>query len=660
MSWGRHVREPELLLDVSRLTGAVEPVLLPDRRAEVRAALLERAARFTPEWVPSGRHDAGVALAGTYAALAETVHDRLDRLPARLLFELLDVAGVRALPARPADALMVVSADDDAPAPVSLAPRFAFEVAGGADAATLEIDHGCDVLPGSVAVVATLAGGWDLVDTPDELGRMAPFGRYPTIRSECWIGLDTDVAPFGFVNLLFVAAVGDERASAVDSAVRVPDARPMLRWEALTATGVQPLIVERDGTQGLTATGVVQLRVDARAVWTRGTLPGRPGDPPMRWVRIRPITLNGIGDVRLSAVLLNGVPAVAARTVRSEVAVPVARPDVGRSTYRLSQTPVLSGSVVLDVTDAGGTTRWSEVDDLAAAASDAAVFALDPASGTLTFGDGVAGRAVPKGYRNVVAVEYRTGGGTQGLPAVGDGVRARRSLPGLGEATVVAITTGADDERLESYLRRGPGEIRSGRRAVAPADYVTRALTAGGVDIARAHCLPATDPRDGTRTPGVVGVLVVPHRATPDEFPEADDATLRAVAEHLARDEGIAGAEVIAVPPRVRTIRVHATLVVIPGADPAGVVATVRAEIDRWFDPLVGGDGGGWPFGGTVRWNELVRRILAATAGLGAVSQLAFEAGSRLLAPCDDVELDPDELIRPGSHQLDVVAEVTS
>ena len=114
MSWGRHVREPELLLDVSRLTGAVEPVLLPDRRAEVRAALLERAARFTPEWVPSGRHDAGVALAGTYAALAETVHDRLDRLPARLLFELLDVAGVRALPARRADALMVVSADDDA------------------------------------------------------------------------------------------------------------------------------------------------------------------------------------------------------------------------------------------------------------------------------------------------------------------------------------------------------------------------------------------------------------------------------------------------------------------------------------------------------------------------------------------------------------------
>ena len=177
--------------------------------------------------------------------------------------------------------------------------------------------------------------------------------------------------------------------------------------------------------------------------------------------------------------------AQARRTIRGEVAEPIDRRPSGRSRYRLSQVPVVPGTVVLDIadtaadpfgTEAETTTSWTEVATLATAAPTDRVFTLDPATGILTFGDGLAGRSVPAGYRNVVATAYATGGGTGGLPSPGDQLTAERSLPGLTGATVLSITTGSDPESPTALLRRGGATVRSRQRAVATSDYGTSAL----------------------------------------------------------------------------------------------------------------------------------------------------------------------------------------
>jgi hypothetical protein len=56
--------------------------------------------------------------------------------------------------------------------------------------------------------------------------------------------------------------------------------------------------------------------------------------------------------------------------------------------------------------------RWRAVADVAEAAADAPVFAVDPERGTVRFGDGVHGRRPPDGA--TITVQYRYGVGASG------------------------------------------------------------------------------------------------------------------------------------------------------------------------------------------------------------------------------------------------------
>jgi hypothetical protein len=71
---------------------------------------------------------------------------------------------------------------------------------------------------------------------------------------------------------------------------------------------------------------------------------------------------------------------------------------------------------------------------------------------------------------------------------------------------------------------------------------------------------------------------------------------------------------------------------------------------------LVGGDDrAGWGFGAAVRWNALVRMLLAAVPDLDAASPLSLRIDGRLLPTCADAELGPGELVWPGTHLLEAV-----
>ncbi|MEA2292446.1 MAG: hypothetical protein QOE86_85 [Solirubrobacteraceae bacterium] len=669
MSWGRDIRVKDLLMVPAEVDGGLEPQLLAPTRQAVRARVADRIDDYTPEWTNRRPDDAGVALVRAYGTVAEAVNVRLNRAPRRLALEHLDIAGVRALQARPAQAMLAIEVAPRAGAAVDLPAGSAFLVPGGDVPVVIETLQTCQALPGALASVAVHTDGWVVNDRPGGLGGVAPFGTHPHVPAELWLGIDSPVAPDALLSVAFEFVSPPGRAAASAVATSVPAPPPTVRWEAMTRAGATELPVERDDTAGLGQSGVLTLRVDTPAPWVKRTLPGRTGDVPLYWLRARLVTNDYPDDRHLARVTLNGVTAMAARSLRGEVLLPLDRRASGRSRYRLAQVPVVPGSVLIDVADSSAdpfgaeasddlTSVWTEVDDLAGAGPEDRVFLLDAAAGTVTFGDGLHGRAVPSGYRNVVARVYATGGGTSGLPAPGARIGAQRSIPNLTGATVLSITTGADAETPGELVLRGPDELCSRGRAVAPADYATLALAAEGVDVARAHCLPGIDPRSSGRpVPGVVGVIVVPQTSTTDGPPLPSPEGLRAVADHLAREVGVVGAEVVAAAPRYRVITAQAVLVARAGSDLAAIGSAARDAIDAWLDPLHGHDGTGWPFGGPVRWDVLTRLLLAELPALTAVSRLAFRIDGRRLPACTDAVLEPGELTWRGTHIIDVLAE---
>jgi predicted phage baseplate assembly protein len=669
MSVGRDIRTKDLVMVPAPVDGGLEPQLLPPARQTVRSQVAARIPAYTPEWTSRRADDAGRALVRTYGTVAEAVNVRVNRVPRKLTLDHLAIAGVRTLQARPAEATLGIEVAQRGNAPIEVPAGSAFLAPGGAVPVVLETLQACVAMPGELASVAVLSDGWIVNDQPSGLGGVAPFGPHPTVPAELWLGIDSPVAPTGLLSLAveFVAAASREAASA--DATVPPAAPPTLRWEAMTTAGPAELPVERDDTAGLSQTGVLALRVDTRATWAARTLPGRPEDPPLYWVRARLVTADYPPALRLARITLNGVTAIAARSVRGEVLEPIERPVTGRASYRLSQIPVVPGSVFIDVADASAdpfgeeaaadvTSAWTETDDLASLEPEDRRFLLDAATGIVTFGDGFHGRAVPDGFRNVVARVYSAGGGTAGLPAPGDTVSPQRSVPNLTGAAVLTITTGADTESAGELVLRGPAQLCSRGRAVAPGDYATMALGTKGVDVARAHCLPGRDPRSsGVPVPGVVGLIVVPDTAAAGGRPLPSPEALRLVADHLAREVGVLGAEVIAAAPTYREITAQAALVARAGSDLAAVGSAARDAIDAWLDPLHGAGGTGWPFGGAVAWDALTRLLLAEVPALTAVARLALRIDGRRLPACTDAVIRPGELVWPGSHLIEVVAE---
>jgi hypothetical protein len=659
MSVGRDIRRPSATMRSAPVLGGLEPELLSESRRDVESVAAERAAAYVPEWTGRGPDDAGVAIVKVEATLAQTVHRRLNRLPRRLTLDYLRTAGVRALPGSPALAMGAIEVSEGTAAPLEVPEGSVFAAPTGS---VLEADRGCSAVAGALGAIAVLSDGWLALDRLEPPYGLRPFGDHPRPSAEMWLGLDTPVVPAGTLCLAIDLLPPPGRATAESIANQDPDPAALLRWEAMTSGGAVELTVDFDDTRGLGRSGVIGFRVPTLD-WPTRLRPGQATGTPLRWLRARLLTATFSPDLRLREIRLNGTTAHAARTIRDEVVQPLDRSTTG-SRYRLALVPVVRGSVELEITGASSglgvaepTGVWSEMPSLTAAQPDDQVFVLDPATGVLSFGDGLHGRAVPDGYRNVIALRYRTGGSTQGLPIPGDLLPPEISVPDLTGLGLISISTGSDIEGALSLLRRGPAIIRSRRRAVAAADYATAALATPGADVARAHCLPGVDPATTAATcPGSLGVIVVPRAVAGEQPPIPDTVTLQTVADHLARTAGVVGARVVALEPTYRRVAVQCLLVGAVGADLARLVSTARDRIDRWLDPLVGGDGSGWEFGAPLRWHDLVRMLLESVPRLEAISQVSFRVGGRQLPECTDVALAPGELIWPGSHTLGVAA----
>jgi len=644
------------------------PQLALPGRAVVRAKLEARIAAFTPEWRLRTPGDAGDALLSLHGELAEPLLERLNRMPEKALREYLRAAGVAALPARPARATLVFTVADVAPGSALIPPGFQVSApaADGSSARVVfETERALYAAPGKITSTFVQEGSrfFEITLTgTDPAANNLVLGNAPRPGAALLIGLSGTVAPAPSITLMLhrSALVGPPPAIAHGGVgADEPATQPIVRWSFFDGGRFETAEIIRDESRGLLQSGMVELRCPRS--WRAGIPAGVAVTKPLRWLSVQLVSGAFAVPPALSFIELNAVTALAARTVRGEVLDYV--PDSDGRRMRVTQRPVLPGSLQLTVDEGAigaaadaGAVRWLEVADLDASGPDDRVFQLDDVTGELQFGDGMHGMLLPRGIRHVVAQSYQVTTGDAGAVAANQITTLMSSLPFVTKVgNALPASGGHDAMSIPEASRLGPQQLRARGRAVTVADYELEAFEAPGADVSRAHAVGGVHAGLGdSRLPGTVSVyLLGPRAASAPPYPS--QASLDAVAEHLSAIVAPAGVEVVAAAPRFHEVSVRATLVPAPNADFGEVLRATLRELDAYLDPLSGGeDGLGWPFGGTIKYAALVRRVIARVPGLVALSTLNLTVDGRTLVACSDFATRPNYLLWPLPHELRV------
>jgi len=640
------------------------PILHRAEAGTLAQELAERRPAFTPAWTGTGKEDAGEALVELFDALGVPVIERLNRLPEKVSVEILRTAGIEPRAARSAAAMLAFTASKGAPAAVTVGTGFqvtAPAADGSGERVFFETEQTVYATPAEIEALFTSTGSLAQEIDREAAGESGwqPFGPRPRVGSSLLIGLTAE-APIGATLSLGIEPMAAEGAlppasSGADAGAALP--QPLLRWEYDDAGAFERLEVIRDETRGLQQFGIVELAIPAN--WRAGLLANVSVEEPLRWLRLRLVHGEFQRAPRLRLLGLNMTPAIARRTLHDEVLKFV--PGSQRRKLRLSQRPVIDRTLELVVFDGVNNANeiiWQQVDDLSTAQAEDSVYRLDPVKGEIETGDGVHGKLLPVGFRNVVARRYQIGGGAAGAVDAETVTGLQQSAPFLtGVTNPRPASGGCDQASWDETLRIGPERIRARNRAVTTADYALLALDADGADVGRAHAVSALHPEfEGAPIPGVVSLFLI-SSAKLDAKPIPDPDTLTNVAQFLGTEVASAGIQVVATVPRFHTVSVRAALVPRAQANPGSVVSDTLRAINRYLDPLSGGeDGRGWPFGGELRYQALVRRLLSEVSDLAAVGSLSLTVDGRNLGLCSDFATRPHALLWPGVHELTVEA----
>jgi predicted phage baseplate assembly protein len=660
----------------------LEPPNLDDRTfADLFAEARSLIPRYAPEWTDHNDSDPGITLLQLLAWLTDQTIYRLNRVPERNYVKFLQLLGIQTRPARPAtvdvtftlsrpdvDAVIVPKGTQIATAGSQGRPPVVFEtpkalVALGAKLVALQSFDGFAY--SDVTAANGTAGQW-----------FAPFGAHAHPGAALLLGFDSpvDFTAQSVDLACYVQPRSAERSPVHcgqgDLAVDLPPPA-QFAYEYWTKEHWEPLPVEVDQTRAFTRDGHVVIGGPGAAVRKDkvGAVPAA-----LYWLRIRLVSATYELAPRLQAVLTNTTSAVQALTTRDEVLGgsdgtpdqgplrlanrPVLDLDAPVSVRRADGVEVTVTGLHLEIDEGGGFQAWQQVGDLLASGPDDPHYVLDPTAGEIRFGDGRTGR-IPVANplnptANIVARSYRYGGGKAGNVGTGTVIALQTFADGVrGVTNLRPAYGGADEETVDEAKRRAPATLKARDRAVTAEDFETLALATPQVPVRRAKALPLYHPDfPGVPVPGVVSVIVVPDGDDPAPVPS--DITLRAVCAYLNAHRLVTN-ELYVLPPRYRQVQVRAEIVVRPEADLAEVNRALAARLVEYLDPLRGGDGSGWPFGGPIYYSTLCRMVLDVP-GVDRIrdNQLVLELDGRVQPFCRDVPVEAGELLHALTPDLRV------
>lgn len=273
----------------------------------------------------------------------------------------------------------------------------------------------------------------------------------------------------------------------------------------------------------------------------------------------------------------------------------------------LSKTPIIPGSVRLNVTVNGAIEQWAEIDDPSAAGPEVPtpdlrqppgrplainprvnVFMLNPESGELRFGDGGRGKRPPFGA--LIRADYDYGDGPVGnvgagsinnSPALPAGIKVNNPVRTWGGAQAESVSEG--EKQIARYLQHRD-------RLVNAADFEAITLRTPGVDIGRVEVLPAFNPdlapNEPGDAPGAVTLMLIP-TYDPDQpdAPKPDRLFLDAVCTYLD-SRRLVTTELFLRGPNYREIWVSVGIDVVAGSSIAQVREAVKQALLGFLAPL--------------------------------------------------------------------------
>jgi predicted phage baseplate assembly protein len=636
-----------------------------------------RVARYAPEWRPGASawtdvndNDPGITLAQVFAWLSEMLLYRLNRVPALNYIKFLQLIGVELKAAEPAQAEVTAGVDTGFPEPVVRIPERAQFSADPGDGGTILLFESKAAFVAFRAVLEAVLGydpDIDFTSLTDNNAQAAqpfePFGPRAPEGAFLALGLQ-DPAPLPPETLdLAVVAAGSQQGvpyvtcSGGPMAISAP---ATLAWEYNDAGVWRTLTLLRDDTLSLTRSGHIKLKLPAAGIPLTAKASVPPTDPTLRyWIRARVVQSQYEQPPRLLAIRMNTFGVEQAETIRDEV---LGGSDGSRDQkFRLANRPVLANSLKLDIQVSDeGPEHWTEVPDFFGSGPTDNHYTLNRTTGEIRTGDGVNGN-VPVAYigdpgGNVVAREYRFGGGRRGNVVANTITTLVTPVPGLDPGTVTNLQpahSGRDEETLEEAKKRAPSTLRSRDRAVTAGDF--EYLASQAASIKRAKALPGFHPDfPNMRIPGVVSVVVVPDVAT--DRPMPSDATLRQVCRYLD-ERRLLTTEVFVLKPGYQHVEIRAEIVALDNADAAGVHDDVVKTLVDYFHPLRGGENGlGWPFGSTIHHSRVYQRVLAVP-GVARIERLNIVLDDEEHGDCTDVPIARHGLLFSTEHTIVVTQD---
>jgi len=628
------------------------------------AEMRSRISRYTPEWKPVwtdlNDSDPGITMVQVFAWLGEMLAYRMNKVPDLNYLKFLQLIGIELRPAEPAYAEItfpVLASFASATAIVPKGTQVIAETAGGGPPLVFEAEKSLVCLTAKLASVLAYDGySYDLVtDANTTAVGFEPFGPTANADSALLLGFDYAGMFPGTELSLFVwvpdaSQPGSSVSCGLPSSASFPPAK--IQWEYWTGFEWASLVQLKDDSLAFTRTGEIIVKTPANML-AKTTVP--PETASLYWIRARVATSQYEQPPQISAIRTNTMRLTQMETVRSEV--------LGGSTgrrdqvFRLTNVPVLSGSLTLQIDQGSGPETWAEVSDFFGSGPNDSVYVLNRATGEIRFGDGFNG-AIPIANvdnpgANVVALEYRYGGGTQGNVPGGTLTALRNAVDGIDDNGITNLMPsygGRDEETLDQAKQRAPQALKSKCRAVTAEDFEFLAKQAANV--ARARALPLYHPDfPDVKVPGVISVVVVPDSNQPNPMPS--DGTMRTVCAYLD-ERRLLTTEVYVIPPTYQKVSVSVEATANDNADLAEVQRGIDAALLGYFHPLTGGDDGlGWPFGGTIFYSRVFQKVFSV-AGVDSVETLSITVDRDTAAPCKDVPIKAGSLVYSTEHQVSV------
>lgn len=657
---------------------------LDDRQfADIVAEAKTLIPRYAPEWTNFNESDPGITLVELFAWMTEILVYRLNQVPDLNYIKFLQLIGIELEPARPARAEITFSVARPDVTSVIVPQGTQVAAAGGSgQPLVFETDKSLIAIGATLSAVQSFDGFGYTVQT-NKNGNAGqwfyPFGQKPQYGSAVLLGFSSPVAlPTDQINLAVTLFQDGLTRPIMKCSTAIPPPATLV-WEYWDGTQWQFINLDSDGTRAFSQEGHVLFPGPGTSAVAAKI--GNVTDT-LFWIRARVETASYEMPPQLAAIRTNTISATQSLTFTDEVLggsngepnqtflvanTPVVLLDTAVQVTNSDGIQVSITSMRLEIDEGQGFMVWQEVDDFFSSGPNDRVYVLDHNTGAITMGTGENGR-IPvanllNANANVVARSYRAGGGSAGNLGAQTITQIQTFVQSIDTATNYAPATGGTDEETVADAKlRATLALKSKDRAVTPEDFEYLATQAPGANVKRAFALALYHPNFPIgQIPGVVTVIVVPN--SPDPTPTPNQTTLKAVCAYLDTHR-LLTSEVYVVGPVYRKIKIQVELVVSPSFDLATVKNTVQANLQTFFDPLLGGpDDTGWPFGGEIYYSD-VYRIIIQTPGVQRIqdNQLLILLDDQMQTFCRDVPINSGELLYsdPGGHEIDVAYSTTS